>query len=207
AAGTHWYPAHVGAPYGNGLFGPLLVEERTPIAEYEREEILMINDWFLEPGDTLLARLLEGGMGKKPGKMETKDRKDVGDVPFQSGLVNGKGRAPGDTKTPLAVVEVKKGETIRLRRINASSTYALRFQIDGHSLTVIATDGPPMKPVTVDNLVIGIGERYDVLLEANQGGARWIRAVTLDGNEILAVLRYPDSPRAVPEAKPVQWGP
>jgi FtsP/CotA-like multicopper oxidase with cupredoxin domain len=146
-------------------------------------------------------------MGKMPGTMEKKDRKDVGDIPFQSGLVNGKGLAPGDTKTPLTVVEVKKGETLRLRLINASSTYALRFQIDGHPLTVIATDGSPMKPVTVDNLLIGIGERYDVLLEANQGGARWIRAVTLDGNEILAVLRYPDASGVVPEAKPVPWGP
>lgn len=206
-SGTHWYHSHTGVQYGDGLFGPLLVEERTPIATYDRDEVLLLNDWFLEPGDTLLARLLKGDMGKMPRKMEMKDRKDVGDVPFQSGLVNGKGRAPGDTKSPLAVVAVKKGETLRLRLINASSTYALRFQIDGHPLTVIATDGLPMKPVTVDNLLIGIGERYDALLEADQGGDRWIRAVTLDGNEILAVLRYPDASGASPEAKPVQWGP
>jgi FtsP/CotA-like multicopper oxidase with cupredoxin domain len=206
-AGTHWYHSHTGVQYGDGLFGPLLVEERTPIARYDREEILLFNDWFLEPGDTLLARLLKGGMGKMPDKMEMKDRKDVGDVPFQSGLFNGKGRASGDTKTPLTVIEVKKGETLRLRLINASSTYALRFQIDEHPLTVIATDGLPMKPITVDHLLLGNGERYDVLLEAKQGGARWVRAVTPDGNEILAMLRYPDAPGAVPEAKPVQWGP
>src|SRR5262245_59582486 len=208
-AGTHWYHSHVGVQYGEGLFGPLVVEEQTPIAKYDREEILMINDWFLQPGDALLAKLLEGGKGRMPGKMKMKmgDANDVGDIPFQSGLVNGKGRAPGDTKTALTVVEVKKGETLRLRLINASSTYALRFQIDGHPLTVIATDGPLIKPVTVDNLLIGVGERYDVLLEANRGGARWIRAVTLDGNEILAVLRYADASGAVPEAKPVQWGP
>jgi FtsP/CotA-like multicopper oxidase with cupredoxin domain len=206
-AGTHWYHSHVGVQYGEGLFGPLVVEERTPIADYDREEILMINDWFLESGDTLLARLLKGGMGKMPGKMKMKEAKDVGDVPFQSGLVNGKGRARGKTKAPLAVVEVKKGETIRLRLINGSSTYALRFQIDGHPLRVIATDGSPMKPVTVDNLLIGIGERYDVLLKANQGGVRWIRAVTLDGNEIRAVLRYRGASGTVPEAKPVRWGP
>jgi FtsP/CotA-like multicopper oxidase with cupredoxin domain len=205
-AGTHWYHSHVGVQYGNGLFGPLVVEERTPIATYDREELLLINDWFLEPGDTLLARLLQGGMEKMPEEMQMKDRKDVGDVPFQSGLVNGKGRAPQDTKTPLTVIQVKRGETIRLRLINASSTYALRFQIDGHPLTVIASDGQPMKPVTVDNLPIGVGERYDVLLDANQSGAHWIRAVTLDGQEILAVLRYSDAPAAAPDARPVQWG-
>lgn len=206
-AGTHWYHSHVGVQYGEGLFGPLLVEEQTPLADYDREELLMLNDWFLQPADALLARLLKGGIEKMPGKMEMKDRKDVGDVPFQTGLVNGKGRARGNVNAPLTVVEVEKGETIRLRLINASSTYALRFQIDGHPLTVIASDGQPLKPVTVDNLVISVGERYDVLLEADQDGARWIRAATLDGNEILAVLRYSDAPGAVPEAAPVQWGP
>jgi multicopper oxidase len=205
-AGTHWYHSHVGVQYGDGLFGPLVVEESKPIAQYDREEILLLNDWFLQPGDALLAKLLKDGMEKMPAKMEMKDRKDVGDIPFQSGLINGKGRAPGDTKTPLTVLDVKKGQTLRLRLINASSTYALRFQIDGHPLTVIATDGSPVKPVTVDNLPISVGERYDVLLEANQSGTHWLRAATLDGNEIRGVLRYADASETAPEARPVQWG-
>jgi FtsP/CotA-like multicopper oxidase with cupredoxin domain len=204
-AGTHWYHSHVGVQYGEGLFGPLVVEDKKPIARYDREEILLLNDWFLQPADTLLAKLQKGGKGAMPDKMEMKG-KDVGDVPFQSGLINGKGRTRGDTKSPFSVVEVKKGETLRLRLVNASSTYALRFQVDGHPLSVIAADGSAVKPVTVDNLPIGIGERYDVLLEANQGGAHWIRAVTLDGNEILAVLRYSDVSKDAPEAKPVEWG-
>src|SRR5262249_15588178 len=208
----------------DGLFGPLIVEEPIPIAQYDREEILLMNDWFLEPGDVLLARVLRGGMEKMKGdkekmpdknptaekmagKMDMKGKKDVGDVPFQAGLFNGKGRAPGDMKSPSTVVEVKKGETIRLRLINISSTYAFRFQIDGHPLTVIASDGPALKPVTVDNLVLGNGERFDVLLEAKQGGVHWIRAATLDGNEFRAVLRYADAAGAMPQMKPVQWGP
>jgi FtsP/CotA-like multicopper oxidase with cupredoxin domain len=132
--------------------------------------------------------------------------KDVGDVPFQSGLINGKGRAPGDTKGALTTVEVKKGEKLRLRLINGSSTYAFRFQIDGHPLTVIATDGAPLRPVRVDNLVLGVGERYDVLLEAGRGGAHWVRAVTPDGHEARAVLRYAGAPPAEPAATAVRWG-
>jgi FtsP/CotA-like multicopper oxidase with cupredoxin domain len=146
---------------------------------------------------------------KKPGtkmdKMEGK--KDVGDVPFQSVLFNGKGRAPGDTTSPMTAVEVKKGETVRLRLINGSSTYAFRFQIDGHPLTVIATDGMPVAPVTVDNLLLNVGERYDVLLKANQDGAFWIRAATLDGGAGLAVLRSKGTRRPEPKSSPVRWGP
>jgi multicopper oxidase len=205
-AGTHWYHSHVGVQYGEGLFGPLIVDEPSPIAAYDREEILMINDWFLQTGDQILAKLVKGMNMKMPDKMDMKDKPDVGDVPFQSGLINGKGRAPGDSKSPLTNIEVKKGETVRLRLINGSSTYTLRFQIDGHPLTVIATDGAPMQPVAVDNLILGVGERYDVLLKADQEGVHWIRAVTLDGNEIRAVLRYAGAAGGEPETTPLRWG-
>jgi FtsP/CotA-like multicopper oxidase with cupredoxin domain len=226
-AGTHWYHSHAGLQYGNGLFGPLIVEERAPIARYDREEILLINDWFLEPGDTLLAGLLKPhdmnampgmkgaagkadmkkmpGMSGMPGKMDMK--KDQGDVSFQSGLINGKGRATGDTTTPLTAIEARPGETIRLRLINGSSEYAFRFQADGHPLTVISADGSPMAPVEVDNLIIHTGERFDVLLKADRPGSHWLRAVTLDGNEVLAVLRYEGAGRREPEPSPVRWGP
>jgi FtsP/CotA-like multicopper oxidase with cupredoxin domain len=215
--GTHWYHSHVGVQRGDGLFGALIVEERSPIATYDREEILIVNDWFQQTGDTLLADILKGTFMKMAGKMDMKksgkmvmkamgEMKDVGDVPFQSALINGKGRGPGDTNSPLAVVEVKKGETVRLRIINCSSTYAFRIQIDGHPLTVIATDGAPMRPVTVDNLVMANAERYDVLLKADRDGVHWIRVATLDGNESRAVLRYAGAPAAEPQATPVRWG-
>jgi multicopper oxidase len=227
-AGTHWYHSHVGVQYGNGLFGPFVVEEASPIASYDRDEVLLINDWFRESGDALLAGLLKSppmaGMpaarkaAPKAGMPAMKEMagmedmggmampmRDVGDVPFQSGLVNGKGRAPG-TKGPLTTVEVGDGETIRLRLINGSSTYAFRYQIDGHPLTVIASDGSPVKPVVVDNLVFAPGERYDVLLRARERGVHWIRAATLDGNEARAVLRYRGEGRAEPDATPVRWG-
>ena len=53
-AGTHWYHSHVGVQYGDGLFGPLIVDEQTPIAKYDRDEILLINDWFWPTGDEIL---------------------------------------------------------------------------------------------------------------------------------------------------------
>lgn len=212
-AGTHWYHSHTGVQYGDGLFGPLIVEERTPIAAYDREEILLINDWFLESGEVLLERLVKGpgmtpGM-KMGGKMDMKPggKKDIGDVPFQSVLFNGKGRAPGDTTSPLTTLEVKQGETVRLRLINGSSTYALRVKIDGHPLRVIAADGMPVRPIEVDDLTLNVGERFDALMKADQdGGAFWIRAATLGGSGGVAVLRYAGA-KPEPEPSPARWGP
>src|SRR5262249_11212636 len=105
-----------------------------------------------------------------------------------------------------SAVDVKPGETLRLRLINGSSTYQFRFQIDGHPLTVIATDGAPVMPVEVDNLLLSPGERYDVLLKARGNGAAWIRAVTLAGDETRALLRYPDAPAGEPAPMPLALG-
>jgi FtsP/CotA-like multicopper oxidase with cupredoxin domain len=234
-AGTHWYHSHVGVQYGNGLIGPLIVDEVTPPAKYDREELLFINDWFLRPAEDILAGLVGPHRGASPMPamkmksgtadesntermpamkrmamkgmpMKSKNGKpDIGDVPFESALFNGLGRFPR-TRAPLANVQVKAGETLRLRLINGSSTYAFRFQIDGHPLKVIATDGAPIVPIEVDNLVFSPGERYDVLLTASWSGAAWIRAATLAGDEARAVLRYVDAPHEEPAASPVVWG-
>ncbi len=230
-AGTHWYHSHVGVQYGNGLIGPLVIDEPTPPARYDREEILLINDWFLRPAEQILAGLVgpmrprakmrgmkmrtagprmkgmpesksmaKGGMMKGMG-----DKPDIADVPFESALFNGLGRFPG-TQAPLTNLRVKPGETLRLRLINGSSTYQFRVQIDGHPLTVISTDGAPIVPITVDNLLFSPGERYDVLLTADRGQDSWIRATTLAGDEAHAILRYNDSLQTEPAPAPVVWG-
>jgi FtsP/CotA-like multicopper oxidase with cupredoxin domain len=233
--GTHWYHSHVGVQYGNGLFGPLVIDEAVPPAKYDREEILLINDWFLRPAEEILAGLVgpnpPGDAAKMPAMKPGPTRKpmakmsdrmpmpamkgiamkgmggkpDIGDVPFESALFNGLGRFAG-TRAPLASLDVKRGETLRLRLINVSSTYAFRFQIDGHPLTVIAADGSPVLPIKVDNLVFSPGERYDVLLAADRSGTAWIRAATLAGDESHAVLEYADALNEKPAASPVSWG-
>jgi len=216
-AGTHWYHSHAGVQYSDGLIGPLIVEEEQPPARYDRDVILLINDWFLKASEEILAGLekpakeMDKANGKKStpaaGKgmsgMAAAGKPDIADISFESALINGTGRFGNDVKTPLTTVEVKPGETLRLRLINGSSTYQFRFQIDGHSLTVIATDGAPMRPVEVDNLLLSPGERYDVLLKATGKYAAWIRAVTLAGGEARAVLRYSNSQAGELMATPV----
>jgi FtsP/CotA-like multicopper oxidase with cupredoxin domain len=112
-------------------------------------------------------------------------------------IVNGKGRFDTSSRDSYERLRVKFGETIRLRLVNASSTYALRFQIDGHPVTVIATDGTPVQPTEVDFLTIDISERFDVLLAAQGSGEHWIHfatdePATTDANQGLAILTYHD---------------
>lgn len=208
-AGTYWYHSHTGVQYNDGLFGPLIVEEKeNPYqADYDYDRIIMINDWFHIPAEQILANLKKGtymhmGMG-------TEGMPDVGDVPFESALINGKGRFDPRSESLLETYEVTAKDRIRFRIINASSTYAFRFAIDGHKLSVIATDGVLTKPQQVDSLIIDVGERYDVIVNADEPAADyWIRAQTLEENKensVLAVLRYTGASQELVRTR-AKWG-
>ncbi len=221
-AGTHWYHSHAGVQYSDGLFGPLIIEEKVnPYkSDYDYDRIIMINDWFHIPSERILENLKKGAymsadmapdrpggkmqMGKAPAGAP-----DVGDVPFESALINGKGRFDPSSETPLETYEVQAKDRIRFRIINASSTYAFRFAIDGHKLSTIAADGALTRPQDADSLLIDIGERYDVIVNADQPMANyWIRARTLEqdkDDQALAILRYKGSAEELPGTKP-EWG-
>jgi FtsP/CotA-like multicopper oxidase with cupredoxin domain len=53
----------------------------------------------------------------------------------------------------------------------------------------------PVEPVTVDALRLGMGERYDVLVDASQQGGVWQVGVQAEGRGgwARAVLRYTGS--------------
>lgn len=80
---------------------------------------------------------------------------------FHTGLVNGQGeRHPQKDEnnvtayTPPEVFNVKHGKSYRFRMIGATTTCQFQVSVDNHSLAVIATDGKPLKPVTVQSIVI-----------------------------------------------------
>jgi FtsP/CotA-like multicopper oxidase with cupredoxin domain len=205
--GTHWYHSHTGVQYSDGLFGALIVEEKdNPYKDlYDYDRTVLFNDWFHQPSPQILANLKQGTYMQKGQKGP-----DIADVPFQSALINGKGRYSPDSKTPLEVFDVAKTDRIRFRLINASSTYAFKFAIDGHKLTVMAADGQLTKPHQVDSLVVAIGDRFDVIVNADQPvGNYWMRINTLEpgtNNGAHAILRYKGAPLEEPRVTAPVWG-
>lgn len=203
-AGSFMYHAHVGHQIDRGLYGPLIVEPRREELAYDREYTLMLDDWR-DGLDTDRA----GHVGHEP----TPDEPVPGDEP-PSGRVSFGGRRyplllvngrPPDDPT---VVEVRRGDRIRLRVMNIGADTGFRFAVDGHRLTVTHTDGMPVRPVTVDTLRLGMGERYDVLLDATTAGA-WQVGVAPEGRTGFgrAVLRYTDaagSPTPPVDARPAE---
>lgn len=201
--GTSWYHAHQmsGNVCSDGLFGPLVVDDPDVDAtlHYDREEILVLNDWDHLTGDERFATLTDPSAGPlddtAPG------------IPWTTALVNGRGRYPGGPAVPLTTVDVERGVPIRLRVINASGAFDLTFSIDDHELQVVTVDGQPVQPVTVASLTVEIGGRYDLILTPTGDGTHWIRVGNGNTSNVgpadphtgLAVLRYKGSAAAEPE--------
>lgn len=116
-----------------------------------------------------------------------------------STLINGKGRYTGGEMVPLSVIGVAPSKRYRFRLIAMTCTVYFTFSIDGHSLTVIEADGENTVPHVVDSLQIHSGQRYSVILNANQPvNNYWIRANPnagagkpgFDNGRNSAILRY-----------------
>ena len=175
-AGTYWFHPHIGLELDRGLYAPLIVEDPNDPVEFDVDVSLMLDDWLDGYGRTPEQVLDElrstgghsghkgagmgdmgsGGMGSMMGGL-------AGDVAYPFHLING--RAPSERET----IEAKPGQKIRMRLINAASDTAYRVAVGGHRLTVTHADGFPVVPVEVDNVVLGMGERYDVIVTAGSG--------------------------------------
>jgi FtsP/CotA-like multicopper oxidase with cupredoxin domain len=107
-----------------------------------------------------------GGMSMRFMLMDATSRLlggDAGDVKYPHHLVNGRVATDPDVYTG------KPGTKVRLRIINAGGDTAYRVALGGHRLTITHTDGFPVRHQQVDALLVGMGERYDVLVTLEDG--------------------------------------
>ncbi|MET8622797.1 multicopper oxidase family protein [Kitasatospora sp. NPDC004669] len=108
---------------------------------------------------------------------------DAGDVAHPFHLVNGRLATAPETFT------AKPGDRIRIRLINAGGDTAYRVALGGHELTVTHTDGFPVEQATTQALLLGMGERYDVLVTAKDGAFPLAALAEGKNATALAVLR------------------
>ncbi|KAK0203807.1 Cupredoxin [Desarmillaria ectypa] len=134
-----------------------------------------------------------------------------------SGTVNGIGRFNGGPELDWSVINVVPGKRYRFRIINESARNVFTFSIDKQRLTVVEADGEGLTPSIVDSIEMLAGQRYSVVVHANQrGGNYWINAPFAGGNPLnnlnqnatlsRAILRYAGAPRQNPTT-PMTVGP
>ncbi|OEV22985.1 copper oxidase, partial [Streptomyces nanshensis] len=189
--GTYWFHPHSGLQRDRGLYAPLIVEDPREPLRYDKEWVVVLDDWLdgvdgATP-ETVLAALHRGmdhgggadggdgdgtgghgsgdapGMPGMPGTGSPVLGGDAGDVDYPHHLVNGR------TRTDPETFRAKPGDRIRIRLINAGGDTAYRVALGGHRMTVTHTDGYPVGHTATDALLLGMGERYDVLVTAGDG--------------------------------------
>ena len=206
--GHTWYHSHYSLQYPDGVAGPLLIHGPTS-ADYDFEfDPIFINDWShnsafsdfhheLVAGPPLMQSILLGGHGHYTCP-NTTDPNCIG----------------GDSIFTRVVTE---GKRYLLHLINASTASQFVFSIDGHILEVITADLVPIQPYKTESVLIGIGQRYSVIVTADAltnyppapNGNYWIRTVLAEGcgnieqsNPLTGILRYSSSSTALPQSNP-----
>ena len=108
-----------------------------------------------------------------------------------------------------------------LRLINTSFAATFVFSIDNHKLRIVGADFVPLKPYSNTSVIIGIGQRYHVIVDADptgdttnpppKDGNFWIRTWVAEncgrngtsiGYEQTGVLRYNNRSTSDPTSKP-----
>ncbi|KAL1918293.1 uncharacterized protein VTP21DRAFT_2953 [Calcarisporiella thermophila] len=97
------------------------------------------------------------------------------------------------------LLEVEPQKTYRLRLINAGISVYQAFKIEGQDLELVEADGHLLKPLTVPQVELHLGQRYSALLRTNKRPASYLIG-TRTGNEtaqdVCAAmwLQYPYAP-------------
>lgn len=211
--GTYFFHPHVGLQLDRGLYGVLIVEDPAEAGRYDREAVIVLDDWTDGVGETpdqILKRLqagemdhtgMDGAMSGMAGmdhsmagmehaagsRVEVKPSaplgEDTGDIRYPLYLVNGR-----QARSP-ATVTGRPGDRVRLRIVNAAADTAFRLALGGHRLTVTHADGFPVLPVVGDALLLGMGERYDAIVQLEDGVFPLVAVAEGKSAQALAVVR------------------
>ncbi|MFJ5958169.1 multicopper oxidase family protein [Paenarthrobacter sp. NPDC092416] len=189
--GTYWYHSHVELQRERALYGALIVDDPDEPLIYDKDWVVILDDWMdgiTGTPEDVLAELSQGmsmggmdhsSMGSSPGPsgssmgmgmkhMLMGSRSDflggdAGDVSYPFHLFNAK--APDDAEVFTAAA----GEVVRLRIINAAGDTAYRVGVPEQKITLTHTDGFPVQHQDVDAVVLGMGERIDALITVGEG--------------------------------------
>ncbi|OJJ42798.1 hypothetical protein ASPZODRAFT_76170 [Penicilliopsis zonata CBS 506.65] len=170
--GTTWYHSHYSMQYGEGTLGPLVIHGPSSSNWTEAIEPVLMTDWSHVPFQEQWRKsITTGGSGR---------------LKVDNVLINGIGTWGGTPATNPYTTEFKKGKRYLLRIINTSVDSTFIFSIDSHILEVISADLVPIQPYTTDHIVVGIGQRYHVIVEANplnddNAGTFWMRTELAKG--------------------------
>ena len=220
-SGTYWYHSHSGFQEQQGMYGAIVIEPREPAPySYDREHVIMLSDWSdADPLD------IYANLKKMPHIYNIDERtlsdlaqdvrtKGLADALRQRAMWNAMRMSDSDLsdvtgrtytflmngQTPASgwVGQFKPGEKILLRFINAAAMTFFDVRIPGLKMTVVASDGQYVQPVSVDEFRIGVAETYDVIVEPDSEQAYTLFCQAIDRSGYARGTLTP-SPNLIPD--------
>ncbi|KAF6787311.1 multicopper oxidase [Colletotrichum sojae] len=165
--GSTWYHSHFALQAWQGIFGGIIINGPATSNYDEDLGMLFLNDWDHQTVDELYSTAETSG----PPTLD-------------NGLINGTNvyGDDGDSSQTGSRFNVtfESGTSYRMRLVNAAVDTHWKFSIDNHTMLVIASDLVPITPYNTTVLDIGMGQRYDIIVTADQASTAdnfWMRAV------------------------------
>jgi FtsP/CotA-like multicopper oxidase with cupredoxin domain len=189
----------VSSQYAYGLTGSIQIDGPASLPYDIDLGPFPISDWYYDSADQILDRVFNAANPAVPGLPGASPPSD--NLFFNGTNINPRG--PGGQ---YAKVNIVPGKRHRLRLVNPSVDNTFTVSIVGHQMTVIQTDFVPVQAYTTDFLFMGVGQRYDVIIEATkEPKTYWINAtfsspvcgVSLNAFP-AAILHYEGSPDNLP---------
>ncbi|KAF7556011.1 hypothetical protein G7Z17_g1753 [Cylindrodendrum hubeiense] len=199
--GSSWYHSHFALQAYQGVFGGIVINGPASANYDEDLGHIFLNDWDSQTVDELYFTSQRTG----PPRLDT-------------GLLNGTNVLGNDgdasqTGSRLNVA-FKAGKSYRMRLVNAAVDTHWKFSIDNHTMTVISADLIPVQPYEATYVNIGMGQRYDIIVTANQANVAdnfWMRSVPQSAcsnieaaDNIKGIVYYGDSPE-LPTTSKHDW--
>lgn len=199
--GTGWYHSHFYVQAWDGVFGGIVINGPAT-ANYDVDlGPVFLTDWYHQTADQLVDAAATGGPPTAP-----------------NGLINGTNTwttSANETVGARFSTNFTAGTRYRMRLINAAADNHFRFMIDNHTMEVVAADFVPIEPFNATQLSIGMGQRYDVIVEAKDldSGNFWMRSLPQTScsesdatDSIRGIVRYDASSTAEPtDSESVAW--
>ena len=158
--GSSWYHSHYSVQYADGAVGPMILHGPSSL-EYDEaiSPPLIMTDWRHNSAFNALKTALS----------------------YPDILLNGRGRVTNFNNTTQNTTEIKAPYNITfdgpvpgqsnkkylIRIINTSFNTTFVFSIDHHNLTIVSANFVPILPYTKSSVLVGIGQRYNIIVEAN----------------------------------------
>ena len=172
----------------NGVFGGIHINGPASAPYNHDLGVLLLSDWTHETTDVLWE----------------KARTD-GSITLNTGLINGTNNFNGTGSRHEMFFTPNEAHRIRL--INTALDTHWAVTLDKHTMKVIAADFVSIDPFETEVLSIGIGQRYDVIINATDAakGDYWFRAIPQtacssheQGDNIKSIVRYSRDSHAEP---------